>query len=140
MPSKPKSPQKTTARAAWQARRARRDASGFEHIGKAIREKNIIIKGADAITKQGFTQVPNYFLRNPDLSLGAKMTYAMLLSYAWHDDYCFPGQVRLAQDLAVSERSVRTYMRELEKPGYVTVERRGLGKPNLYTLYITVGK
>ena len=65
------------------------------------------------------------------------MSYAMLLKYAWQDDYCFPGQERLADDMGAGERSVRSYLKELEKVGFLAVTQRGLGKTNLYTLFLT---
>src|ERR1700680_790965 len=109
------------------------------HSGKmttigAIIERNIILKGADVLSEKGFTQVPNHILDNSKLSPGAKLTYAMLLKYAWQHDYCFPGQETLAKDMGVSDRSVRTYLQELEKAEFVVIKQRGLGKVNLYEL------
>ena len=63
--------------------------------------RNIEIIGADPVTRHGFTQVPNFILTNKDLSVGAKLAYAMLLKYAWTDDACFPGQQKLADDIGV---------------------------------------
>ena len=40
--------------------------------------RNIEIVGADPITLHGFTQVPNFLLTNKELSVGAKLAYAML--------------------------------------------------------------
>jgi hypothetical protein len=51
-----------------------------ESIGEIIRERNIILRGADALSARGFTQVPNHILDNAKLSPGAKLTYAMLLA------------------------------------------------------------
>jgi hypothetical protein len=48
-------------------------------IGDLIRDRNIILKGADAATAQGFTQVPNFLLKSKKLSSGDKMAFAMLL-------------------------------------------------------------
>jgi hypothetical protein len=110
------------------------------HIGDVLRERNIEIVGADLATRHGFTQVPNFLLTKQELSVGAKLAYAMLLKYAWGDDACFPGQVRLAQDMGAAERSVRTYLKELESSGLLEIEQRGLGKTNLYKLYLTVTK
>src|ERR1700694_883226 len=84
------------------------------HIGEILRERNIEIIGADPITRHGFTQVPNFVLTKKDISVGAKLAYAMLLKYAWGDDACFPGQVKLAEDMGSTDRSVRTYLKELE--------------------------
>lgn len=112
----------------------------MEHIGSSVQHasRNIEILGADLVTLHGFTQVPNFILTSPDLSVGAKLTYAMLLKYARENDHCFPGQQRLAQDLGSSERSVRSYQSELEDAGYIEVIQRGLGKTNLYRLDIRV--
>ena len=58
----------------------------------------------------------------------------MLLSYAWHNDSCFPGQAKLAKDLGLSDRSVRTHLKSLEAHGLLEIKRRGLGKTNIYVL------
>ncbi len=114
----------------------------MEHIGSALANtlRNIELVGADPATRHGFTQVPNFILTEPILSVGAKLSYAMLLRYAWHQDACFPGQATLARDMGAGERSVRTYLKELESAGYLEITQRGLGKTNLYKLYLTVTK
>src|SRR5438552_10933160 len=104
------------------------------HIGDILKERDIILKGADAATCGGFTQVPNFLLNSNRLSAGDKMTFAMLLSYAWQNDFCFPGQTRLAQDLGLSDRSVRTHLKSLEGNGLLAIKRRGQGKTNIYEL------
>src|SRR5436190_1099564 len=101
-------------------------------IGQIIKDKNIILRGADAATAMGFTQVPNFLLKSKKLSSGDKMAFAMLLSYAWQNDYCFPGQERLAEDLGLSDRSVRTHLKSLEKNGLLAIRRRGQGRTNVY--------
>ena len=106
-------------------------------IGDILKEKNIILKGADAATYQGFTQVPNFILKSKKLSSGDKMVFAMLLSYAWQNDFCFPGQERLAEDLGLTDRSVRTNLKALEAEGLLSIQRRGLGKTNVYELNMT---
>ncbi len=89
----------------------------------------------DEALRQGFTQIPNAVLRLPDISPGAKLTYVMLLSYAWYNDSCYPGQERLASDMGAGERSVRRYLKELEESGLLSIKQRGLGQTNLYTLH-----
>ena len=79
-------------------------------------------------------------LMNEKLNVGAKITYAMLLKCAWYDDHCFPGQAKLAKDIDASERSVRSYLKELEASGYITIKQRGLGKVNVYELHLRVKK
>ena len=108
------------------------------HIGDVLKERNIEIIGADPVTRHGFTQVPNFILTKKDISVGAKLAYAMLLKYAWQDDACFPGQVKLADDMGATDRSVRTYLKELESAELLEITQRGLGKTNLYRLHLTV--
>lgn len=110
------------------------EARSLRRIGDIIKDRNIILKGADAATSRGFTQVPNFLLRSPRLSPGDKLSFAMLLSYAWHNDSCFPGQETLANDLGLSARSVRTHLKSLESQGLLAIRRRGLGKTNVYEL------
>jgi hypothetical protein len=98
------------------------------------REQTILLKGFDPVAAAGFTQVPNLILKNEKLSAGAKLVYALLLSYAWHNDRCFPGQERLANDSGKTQQWVSLQMRELEKEGFLEIERRGQGKTNIYTL------
>jgi hypothetical protein len=71
----------------------------MEHIRKQLAkiDQNIKINSADPVALHGFTQVPNFILKNPDISNGAKTTYALFLSYAWHNSPCFPGQDTLAK-------------------------------------------
>ncbi len=111
------------------------DFSTDRHIGDILKDRNIILRGADAATAQGFTQVPNFLLRLKEITSGDKMTFAMILSYAWQNDSCFPGQVRLAEDIGLSRVRVTELIAELEKSGFVTIQRRGQGKTNLYTIH-----
>ena len=107
-------------------------------IGDILKDRNIEIIGADPVTRHGFTQVPNFILTKKDISVGAKLAYAMLLKYAWGEDACFPGQVKLAEDMGATDRSVRTYLKELETAEILEIKQRGLGKTNLYRLHLTV--
>jgi DNA-binding transcriptional ArsR family regulator len=109
--------------------------SEMRPIGELLkRERNIILKNADAASTKGFTMVPNFLLKSNKLSAGDKMTFAMLLSYAWQNDYCFPGQVRLGQDLGLHETNVRKHLKSLQVNGLLTIQRRGQGKTNIYEL------
>jgi hypothetical protein len=113
----------------------------MQHIGGQLeRFKNIILDGFDPVSSGGFTQVPNFVLKSKDLSVGAKLTYAMLLSYAWQNDFCFPGQETLADDMGVSRRSVVSFIKELQEASCISVRRQGLNKPNVYTLHLTISK
>lgn len=96
-------------------------------------QQGLIVIEEDRL-KESFTQIPNTILRQPGISAGAKLTYIVLISYAWHDQSCFPGQATLAEDLGAGRRSVIRYLQELERLGLLRLKRRGLGKTNVYTL------
>jgi DNA-binding MarR family transcriptional regulator len=64
----------------------------------------------------------------------------MFLSYAWHNDHCFPGQERLAEDMGMSVSRVNAFIKDLESSGLIEIIRRGQGKTNLYKIKFTVGK
>ena len=88
----------------------------------------------DESLRRGFTTIPNYILDDCVLSVGAKYTYILLLSFAWQEGSCFPGQKRLAEKLGLKERMVRYYLHELEAHAWIAVKQRGLGKTNLYII------
>src|ERR1035441_8172304 len=93
-------------------------------IGEIIKEKNLQLDTNNPVLRGGFTQVPNFILKDPNISVGAKVAYAMFLSYAWHNDSCFPGQDRLAEDMGMSRSRVTEFVGELERAGLISIERR----------------
>jgi DNA-binding transcriptional ArsR family regulator len=103
---------------------------------RAFKDRSLVLKGADIATRKGWTGVPNFILESKEISAGAKLTYAMLLKYARELDECFPGQDRLARDMGNGERSVRRWLKELEKAGLISIKQRGQGRPNLYTVHL----
>lgn len=109
-------------------------------LGELIKERNIELQTLDPVARGGFTQLPNFILRDANLSVGAKVTYAMFLSYAWHNDSCFPGQERLAVDMGMSVSRVNAFIKALEEAGLIEIIRRGQGKTNLYKIMFTVWK
>ncbi len=110
----------------------------MERIGdiSTFKDRNLRLHGADIATQRGWTGVPNFILESDKLSVGAKLTYAMLLKYAREEDECFPGQERLAKDMGSGLRSVVRYISELEEVELISITRRGQGRPNLYTIYL----
>ena len=103
-----------------------------KNVSESTERDTIIVE--DDVLRDGFTQVPNILLRTTKLTHGAKLAYALLLSYAWGRDRCFPGQERLGADLGVERKAVIRYLKELKDKGVIRVERRGLGRTNLYIL------
>ena len=114
----------------------------MDHIAPQLEklERNIEFIKADVVTRHGFTQVPNFLFVNSGLSMGAIVVYSKFLSYAWHNNFCFPGQQRLADDLGISIGSVNAYTKELEAAKLLEIVRRGQGKTNRYLLSFVVQK
>ena len=102
----------------------------MDKVGEIL-EKHTIVVLNDAL-KHGFTQIPRYILSDHKLTFGARLTYAVLLSYAWQEGSCFPGQDRMSKDLGVSRQMVNEYLNELKSQKYINWARRGLGKTNIY--------
>ena len=98
---------------------------------REILEESTIVVLNEAL-KHGFTQLPRFILKDKRLSFGARLTYAVLLSYAWQEGSCFPGQDRMSVDLGVTRRAVSKYLVELKNHKYVNWKRRGMGKTNIY--------
>jgi biotin operon repressor len=102
----------------------------------AIKDRNLRLKGADIATQRGWTGIPNFILESEKISIGAKLTYAMLLKYAHELDECFSGQEHLAKDMGNGLRSAGRYIPELEEVGFIIITRRGQGRPNLYSIHL----
>ena len=73
--------------------------------------------------------IPNWLLKRPELSHGAKLCYARLCQFAGSKGMCYPKQNTLATEIGVSERQVRTYISELMK--HALLEKKKSGKKNL---------
>ena len=69
----------------------------------------------------------------------AKAVLMALADYADENHQCFPGQVRLAWEVEVSERTVRDTLKYLEAQGLIKRDRRYVGgtrTSDLYTLAV----
>lgn len=77
--------------------------------------------------------VPNWLLRAPTISHGAKLVYARLCQYADKSTgEAWPNQAELAAEIGTSERQARRYIAELVAAGLIECHRRGLGECNAY--------
>ncbi len=103
-------------------------------IDRFKEQQIIVLQGFDPVSAGGFTQVPNVILKHAKLSANAKVVYALMLSYAWHNNRVFPGQDRMAEDLGTSRPTVTKAVAELVQEGWLETQRRGQGKTNIYIL------
>jgi hypothetical protein len=77
--------------------------------------------------------IPNWLLRRPEVSHGAKLCYARLCQYAGKNGECWPHQSTLANELSCSLRNVGYLLKELVDHGLILVKRRGKDLPAIYT-------
>jgi hypothetical protein len=83
---------------------------------------------------RGFTQVPNALLRDPNLSNGAKVIGALLLSYRWENTWTSISEEALAACIGASVDTVQRYLSQLADAGVVERSRQGWGRWNRYYL------
>ena len=102
----------------------------MQSLSQVLEKHTIVVE--DPLLRKGFTMVPNLLFSFKGLSHGARLTYVLLLKYAWKEGSCFPGLDRLAGELEVERKSVMRYTRELQDGGLITIQRRGMRKTNIY--------
>ena len=87
---------------------ARMEYSESRPIGDILKERQNIDPQRCRCRHPGrLYSSPEFLLKSEKFQSGDKIAYAMLLKYAWQNDFCFPGQVRLAEDIGLHERNVR---------------------------------
>lgn len=92
----------------------------MESIGATLRERLDRVIVENEMLRAGFAALPYIVLRDTKLSVGARLSYAVLLMYAWQEGSCLPGQERMAGDLGVSARHLRRFLNELRDANYVS--------------------
>ena len=116
----------------------------MQKIGETDRfkqlEKTIIFEGADELNQSGYVLQPRAILKNPNISPGAKNVYSLLIDYGWNNEYCFPGQDRIAEDMGMSVSRINEFIKELESFGVIEITRRGQGKTNIYRIKFRIAK
>jgi len=87
-------------------------------------------------------QIPVDLLKSKEVSMEAKVCYALLHSYAREKNLrngksqTFVSQSKLAKDLGVTVRAIKNWLRELRISGWVKVKKRKGTRSNITTLNI----
>jgi Helix-turn-helix domain len=106
----------------------------MEYAGNLFRERLDRIVVENEMLRAGFAAFPYVVLRDTRLSVGARLAYAVLLSYAWQEGSCFPGQLRMAKDMGITDRHLRRFLVELREVGYVVWRKTMPWGTNTYVL------
>lgn len=81
---------------------------------------------------KNFTVIPNELLGSTQLSISSRYLLCVLLKHCGQDDYCFPSQITLAENLGCTDRQIRNLIRELEREDLINTTRKGFNKSNTY--------
>lgn len=76
--------------------------------------------------------IPNWLMRNRELSSSDKLVYARLAQYAGKDGECFPKQETIADECGMNISTVNTSIKTLIKVGLLEYIKKGQGKTNSY--------
>jgi hypothetical protein len=103
-------------------------------VGDIARKRvdRIIIE--NEMMRSGFAALPYLVMRDKSLSIGARLTYAFLLMYAWQEGSCFTSQARMGKTIGVSSRQLQRYLYELQEMDYIRIERRDKRFNNTYII------
>jgi len=103
-------------------------------LGELVKQRveRVIIE--NEMLRAGFAALPYVVLRDTKLSIGARLTYAVLLSYAWQEDSTFVGQAKMAKDMGISERQLQRYLYELRDCRYIEISRADRRFNNTYII------
>ncbi len=65
--------------------------------------------------------LPSFVFESDTISLGAKVLFGLLCDYARDKDYCFPSKCTLAKRLNASLNSVKAWLKQLIKAGFIHI-------------------
>ena len=106
----------------------------MQKVGSLARKRVEHIIVENEMMRAGFAALPYLVMRDKKLSMGARLTYAFLLMYAWQEGSCFAGQKKMAEDMGISERQLQRYLYELRDTSYIRVDRQDKRYNNTYII------
>jgi hypothetical protein len=106
----------------------------MQQVGNLVQRRIEKILIQNKMLQAGFAAFPYLVMKDRTLSIGARMTYAFLLMYAWQEGSCFAGQEQMAEAMGVSERQLQRYLYELRDAEYIAIERRDKRYNNTYII------
>ena len=106
----------------------------MQSIAKLVQQRYDHVVVQNELLRSGFASFPYLVMEDKALTVGARLTYAFLLKYAWQEASCFAGQERIAADMGVSRAQVQRYLYELRDHGYIRIERKDKRYNNTYLI------
>ena len=106
----------------------------MKSIGNSVKQRFDQVVIQNQILNSGFAAFPYLVMKDKNLSLGGRMTYAFLLMYAWQEGSCFAGQETMAKDMGISRAQVQRNLYELRDAKYIKIERKDKRYNNTYLI------
>lgn len=106
----------------------------MEKISDLAKERLNQIVIENETLRAGFAALPYIVMDDLRLTLGARMTYAYLLKFAWQEGSTFVSQETLAKSMGLRRRQLQRYLKELQKSGYLIILRTDKRFTNTYIL------
>lgn len=103
-------------------------------LGELVKRRVERVVIENEMLRAGFAALPYVVLRDIRLSIGARLTYAVLLSYAWQEESTFVGQAKMAKDMGISDRQLQRYLYELRDGHYIEISRADRRFNNTYII------
>lgn len=105
---------------------------------KAQPSRQVSNRWTEALTKQGWTPVADFFLDHyarldPPITNAEAMLVIHLIRHKWDDAPPFPGFTTLAKRMGISTTAARAHARSLEGKGYLIRQMR-VGTTNKFDL------
>lgn len=91
----------------------------FNSLEEAIKYSNGIIT-----PRTYFVQVPNSFIRNPNLTTNEKMMYLYLWGFGGEAMNMYPSQARMERELKLSRPTIIKILKSLEEKGGLYIIQR----------------
>lgn len=107
---------------------------GIKQAGVIAKERYDRVVFENELMKGGFAAFPYRIMKEKDLSIGARLTYAFLLMYGWQEGSSHSRQTKMAEAMGVSSRQMQRYLYELRDKGYIRIERYDKRYNNTYVI------
>jgi DNA-binding MarR family transcriptional regulator len=106
----------------------------MQPIGGLVKQRVDQVLIQNQMLKAGFAAFPYLVMKDSQLSVGTRLTYAFLLMYAWQEGSCFAGQEKMAEEMGISRAQLQRNLYELRDAGYIKVERSDKRYNNTYVI------
>ena len=110
---------------------------GIKPVGAIANERYDRVVFENELMKGGFAAFPYRIMKEKDLSIGARLSYAFLLMYGWQEGSSHARQSKMANEMGVSSRQLQRYLYELRDKGYIRIERYDKRYNNTYVILDT---